>query len=76
MAYIGNDPTTMERGVFELNSNGDLQPIDRYWPINDPNFELSEDGQDIMLRVSNYFKHAYETNGLTDAQVEDLTIYG
>jgi len=81
MAYIGQDPLLKPISLFEFNDDNDLTPTDRFYPIDDPHFELLDNGQDITFKVSNYFKSAGEVGDLSlntvtgDHEAEDLIVF-
>jgi hypothetical protein len=77
MGYIGQDPRLKPIEMFEITGSKaqDLVPTDRFWPIEDPYFELADNGQDIMFKVSNYFKPQYMVDNLSSDEVEDLVVY-
>ena len=81
MAYIGKDPMLTPISLFEFNDDNDLTPTDRFYPIDDPYFELLDNGQDITFKASNYFKSAGEVGSLSydavtgDHEAEDLIVF-
>ena len=81
MGYIGQDPRFKPISLFEFNDDNDLTPTDRFFPIEDPHFELLDNGQDITFKASNYFKSAGEVGDLSldpvtgEHEAEDLIVF-